>query len=129
MKKKNYYDTEDMRLLIEELGNKAGLEYFDEGYEDDFEGGNSNDARMYLEEYIDFFAEGFRDMIMEYLDDEGLDINYRNVLEYLEDYNIAYSNLAKYLDHVSNFTGKRLLDKFVEEVSSYAYKLIDKVLR
>ena len=127
--RKNYYDTDDMMLLLQELERKAQLAYFAEGYEEDFEGGSASDARMYLVEYIDFYADGFKDMIMEYLDDEGLDITYDNVLEYLEDYNDAYSNLVKYLDHVSNFTGKRLLDRFVEEVRSYAYKFIDKVLR
>lgn len=128
MKRKSYYNTKDMYKLLEELGNIANLSYFEEGYDDDFDGGDEDDVREYIEEYLDDFLESIEDALLEDLDKKSTkDLTYTELYEYLEEY--QYDEELKYLDDLDNLSGDKLFKEFTKRIYRAAYLCIDKLFR
>lgn len=117
-----------MYKLLEELGNIANLAYFEEGYDDDFDGGDEDDAREYIEEYLEDFIEGIEDTVLEDLDKKSTkDLTYNELYEYLEEY--QYDEELKYLDGLEDLSGDKLFKEYTKRIYRAAYLSIDKLFR
>ena len=116
MKKKNYYNTKDMYKLLEELGNKANIAYFEEGYDDDFDGGDEDDVREYIEEYLSDFLESMKDALLEDLDKKSTK-------------DLTYTELYEYLDDLEDLSGDKLFKEYTKRIYRAAYLSIDKLFR